>query len=183
MRNLKWLIFGVFGFALLFYKRDLVIYGLTSAEALDNDIIKVVNVLGGGRNAALLLAETAAAESNYGRAVDTTLNSGFGVFQFDTAGYEDVKQRTSNTRKDAVFNAFGVDVNRVDAWTLQYSPLTGAIFCRLFYLLRPGAIPSTLEGRAAYWKKYYNTKLGKGTEAHYIKAAKANRRAKIEGAF
>jgi hypothetical protein len=42
----------------------------------------------------------------------------------------------------------------------------------LFYTLRSDPVPVTLKGRAAYWKKHYNTKLGAGTEAEYIHDAK-----------
>lgn len=42
------------------------------------------------------------------------------------------------------------------------------LFTRLFYRLIPEAILETIEGRAKYWKKYYNTVLGKGTVEHYL---------------
>ena len=29
-----------------------------------------------------------------------------------------------------------------------------------------------LDGQAKYWKRVYNTRLGKGTESHFIKANK-----------
>jgi len=32
--------------------------------------------------------------------------------------------------------------------------------------------PSTLEGRANYWKTWYNSSLGKGTIKHYIESNK-----------
>ena len=46
----------------------------------------------------------------------------------------------------------------------------GALFARLHLLRCPGPIPDSLEGQAAYWKKHYNTILGKGTEEGYISA-------------
>ena len=42
-------------------------------------------------------------------------------------------------------------------------------FCRIFYRRKPGAIPGTLAGRAVYWKKYYNTLLGKGEVKGFLK--------------
>lgn len=51
---------------------------------------------------------------------------------------------------------------------LRYNPYLSLIFTRLFYRLIPEAIPETIEGRAKYWKKYYNTVLGKGTVEHYL---------------
>jgi hypothetical protein len=45
-------------------------------------------------------------------------------------------------------------------------------FCRLKYRRDKYAIPKTadLEGQAKYWKRVYNTRLGKGTVEHFIKA-------------
>ena len=44
----------------------------------------------------------------------------------------------------------------------------GVIMCRIHYLRSPGNIPTDLRGQAEYWKKYYNTSLGKGTVQQYI---------------
>tara|TARA_Y100000004_G_scaffold52017_1_gene57602 strand:+ start:4548 stop:4985 length:438 start_codon:yes stop_codon:yes gene_type:complete len=44
--------------------------------------------------------------------------------------------------------------------------------CRIHYRRVPSAIPSTIEERAKYWKKHYNSELGKGTVEHYLKANK-----------
>jgi hypothetical protein len=42
--------------------------------------------------------------------------------------------------------------------------------CRLVYYRRREALPPAddLAGLAAYWKLFYNTPLGKGTEAQWI---------------
>jgi len=39
---------------------------------------------------------------------------------------------------------------------------------RIHYLRIADKIPSTLEGQAAYWKKYYNSEKGAGTVEEYI---------------
>lgn len=50
--------------------------------------------------------------------------------------------------------------------------------CRLRYFLAPGALPDAddIDGLAQYWKRHYNTSLGKGkwedAKAAYIKYAK-----------
>ena len=41
--------------------------------------------------------------------------------------------------------------------------------CRVIYLRKKEPIPNDLIGWARYWKQYYNTILGKGTEAEFIK--------------
>ena len=48
-------------------------------------------------------------------------------------------------------------------------------FCRIHYRRQPGAIPKTMEGRAKYWKKFYNSELGRGTPEHYMKANLKNK--------
>lgn len=42
--------------------------------------------------------------------------------------------------------------------------------CRIYYYRQPGSIPKTIEGRASYWKKVYNTEGGAGTPSHYLEA-------------
>lgn len=49
-------------------------------------------------------------------------------------------------------------------WNLKYA----VAMCRVHYLRQPNAIPEDVEGQAAYWKKYYNTLLGKGTAEEYV---------------
>lgn len=46
----------------------------------------------------------------------------------------------------------------------------GCLFARVHYLARPGAIPADDEGRAAYAKRHYNTRLGKATARDYLTA-------------
>ena len=45
-------------------------------------------------------------------------------------------------------------------------------FCRLHYRRVPDALPkaSDLEGQAKYWKKFYNSHLGRGTIKHFMEA-------------
>lgn len=53
-------------------------------------------------------------------------------------------------------------------WDLRY----GAIMCRVHYLRIPEALPAydDIEAMAKYWKKYYNTVHGKGSEREFIAA-------------
>ncbi len=41
---------------------------------------------------------------------------------------------------------------------------------RMNYLRFPEPIPGSLQGQATYWKHYWNTSKGKGTEKKYLKA-------------
>jgi len=42
------------------------------------------------------------------------------------------------------------------------------IMARCHYLRVAEALPTTIQGYAKYWKKYYNTVKGKGTEEKFI---------------
>ena len=63
-----------------------------------------------------------------------------------------------------------------DDGTLEFCLLSNiglqAAFCRLHYRRVPSALPAgdNLEGQARYWKKYYNSDLGKGTVKHFMEA-------------
>ncbi len=52
---------------------------------------------------------------------------------------------------------------------LTLNPAYATAAARLQYYRVPEALPETLDGQAAYWKKYWNTKDGKGTAEQYIK--------------
>jgi hypothetical protein len=42
------------------------------------------------------------------------------------------------------------------------------LFARLHYFRVAAPVPHTLMEQAAYWKEYYNTRLGKGTPMKYL---------------
>jgi len=155
----------------VYYKRSIMFYGLTSRTHLYDMTNDVVACLGGGDNAKSLLLETAAAETGLGEAVDSSWWTGIGLMQFDEIGFTDVQQRTSSAVKEKVLACFGIDVDRATHTDLRWSPLLSLVFARLKYRLVPSAIPATLEGRANYWKKWYNSSLGAGTPEHYMSSA------------
>lgn len=145
-------------------------YGVSDPVHLAVDAQVVCDVLGHGSGYAVqLLLETACQETRLSTYRDRTdYSAGHGVCQFDRIGFVDVQQRTNPRLVQLIKDYFDVDIGEVEHRELEHSPLLSMIFCRLFYLLRPGAIPSSLEGRAAYWKKYFNTSAGKGSAAEYI---------------
>ena len=53
---------------------------------------------------------------------------------------------------------------------LEKNIAAGIIHCRLKYWRVPKKMPSSIEGQADYWKKYYNTEGGKGDPEHFIDA-------------
>lgn len=55
-------------------------------------------------------------------------------------------------------------------WALRMddNDMLGCVLAREHYRRCPGLVPETVAGQAWYWKKWYNTHLGKGTEEQYI---------------
>ena len=128
----------------------------------------VVDCLGGGENAYNLILETSATETALGQMYDGTIYAGMGICQFDKVPFYRVRKKSLKFR-DKIFKDLGVDIKLVEWEHLRYNSFLSLIFCRLYYLTIAEPIPATLEGRAGYWKKYYNSYLGKGTPKHYTK--------------
>lgn len=145
-------------------------YGLINKQDAVCYAREVCAVLGGGLTAIALLVETAAAETLLGDYKDPTpVSAGTGLTQVDLGTFEWLRDKYKNSRyASALLSAFGVDLSRTAYQELRTSPLLAMIFCRFRYLAAPGAIPDTREGRAEYWKRYYNTSAGKGTLADYL---------------
>lgn len=149
-----------------------VYYGLTSSMDIERLVTYVVSRLDHpSSNAIKLMMETCAAETALGTAKDIHTKSGHGLFQFDSIGIDDVIERTAEDTKNEIIAQFGIDIDTVKSADLDYSPLSSALFARLKYLLVPDAIPSGIEGRGKYWKKWYNSELGSGTITHYLQSA------------
>ena len=146
-------------------------YGITKERQAHEFANAVCHVLGGGENAVNLLIETAMQETKMGSYSDRHAHKwGVGITQFDQIGIDEVK-RSSPHVKNQVLNAFGVDIDAIELRDLAYSPLLSFICCRCFYLLKPGAIPGTVEERGEYWKMYFNSEAGHGTAEQYVSNA------------
>jgi hypothetical protein len=150
-----------------------VYYGLTNPTQLFEVVEVVCRALGSvGGLASELLLETAAQETNFGQYLDPTpRGAGRGVFQCDFIAFQDVQQRAKAADVKMVSRVFGFDLTRISHECLDLSPLAAAVFARLHYKLVRDAIPQTLDGRAAYWKRFYNTFAGKGTVDKYLASA------------
>lgn len=149
-------------------------YGLAKPSQARTFVQEVCDLLGHGsaNQAVAMLLETAAQETHMGRYRDPTPNgAGRGLFQIDLVAFEDVQHRARDIDVFRVREAFGIDVRSVKHSDLDFSPLLAAIFCRLFYKLKPEPFPVTVIQRASYWKRHYNTFAGKGTEVDYVRNA------------
>ncbi len=113
-----------------------------------------------------LLMGTAAHESLLGTYLKQTVGPALGVYQMEPATAEDVIEWTKE-KYPGLFERLGYDPPEIVA--MEYDLRFATIMARLNYLRMPGSIPETVVGQAGYWKKYWNTSLGKGTVAQYIK--------------
>jgi len=55
---------------------------------------------------------------------------------------------------------------------LESNIAAGIVHCRIKYYRVPKRLPSSIEGMSIYYKKYYNTELGKAAPEDFIQAAK-----------
>lgn len=130
-----------------------------------------------GKLAEDLLIGTACQESHCGeyiRQIGCTGSRGaFGIYQMEIATARDIYDNYLRHRPELY-----AEVERIKG---NYMSITDALVCNLAYATAMARIqyfrvkeplPATLEGQAAYWKKYYNTEKGKGTPQEYIANAK-----------
>ncbi|MDD4291989.1 MAG: hypothetical protein PHX51_07140 [Clostridia bacterium] len=108
-----------------------------------------------------LLLGTAAQESGFGKFL-RQLNHGpaLSIFQIERPTFEWLK--------DTYKKKF--DLENVEFEEIEWDLKKAILFCRLRYLVVRSPLPDAknIEALAAYWKKYYNTPLGAGTEKEFI---------------
>ena len=92
-----------------------------------------------------------------------------GIWQMERATHDDIWTNFLHYRTKLGLNVLGPyakpDHTRL-VWDLAYA----CALCRVHYLRSPSVLPSAgdIVGQAAFWKRWYNTPLGKGTEEQYI---------------
>lgn len=143
----------------------------------ENVIGPVLRYIGAwSRPAEDLLLGTAAQESHLGTYLRQLGNGpAMGIYQMEPATARDIRDSWLRY-KDRLATRVGLLRYTAslgthdDPWSEQLAAnlAFATAMCRIHYLRQPGAIPDTLEGQAAYWKRFYNTPLGRGTEDEYI---------------
>ena len=123
-------------------------------------------------DAASLVFRTGMAESGY-RHLRQVSGPALGFFQCEPATIQDIWDNYVSYRTEI----------KVRLWELGYKekaddlafigniPVQVAL-CRLKYRRDKHPLPSKddLQGQAEYWKRVYNTELGRGTVEHFMKA-------------
>lgn len=119
-----------------------------------------------------LVLGTACQESHCGKYLRQLGCSGvvgaFGVWQMEIATARDIYDNYLRYKPEMKTVVDGLRGNQSISDALMTNLAYACAMCRVHYLRQPGKIPATVDGQAGYWKKYYNTNLGRGTVAEYI---------------
>ena len=121
-----------------------------------------------------LLRKIAWVESKFGRDKNTfrTGDDGVGIWQIDSIALQATKDTTSHPnlkeKHDAIKKQFKIEWNSVTTIDL-HKPIYCGLAARLLLSNVKESIPKEDDKQAAYWKKYYNTKEGKGTVHKFLK--------------
>lgn len=154
-----------------------IYYGLTSKQELHEHIRRVCQVIkpDNASKAIPLMVGTACAETHFGTLRDRHIQQGRGVYQLDEVRFKDIRQYMLFQRPEfnvMCINEFGIDIQYVGyGIAIDYSPLLSTILCRIGYYMKPEALPAAgdTKGQAAYYKKHWNSSLGKSSTEKYLK--------------
>ena len=118
-----------------------------------------------------LLFETGMAESGYRALVQKGGGPALSFFQIEPNTAKDIFNNYVEYRQPLVEALIHLGLDPMDLdFSVKTNIAIAVCMCRFHYRRVPSAIPKTKQGRAKYWKNHYNTKLGKGTTEHYLKA-------------
>ena len=121
-------------------------------------------------NSVNLLMGTAAQESHLGK-YRKQIGGGpaLGIFQMEPTTFHDIVNNYLRYKPELAAKIERVArVSRFKAEDIENNDLLAICMTRVHYLRVKKAIPDNLEGWATYWKRYYNTPLGKGTAEEFI---------------
>ena len=118
-----------------------------------------------------LILGTCAQESALGLYLKQIKGPALSIFQIEEATYNDIWRYLAGKYDigESILSSCNCDQMpefEQIGWDLRLATM----MCRIKYWMVPESLPDAddIEGLAAYWKKYYNTELGKGTEEEFI---------------
>lgn len=116
-----------------------------------------------------LLMGTAAQESSMGTYIKQIRGPALGIFQMEPATYQDISNRLGRDRQMNLLETIGMDAMPLPK-DMIYNLKLAIAMARYKYLLLPEKLPEShnIMGLAKYWKKYYNTPLGRGTVMEFL---------------
>lgn len=122
-------------------------------------------------NVTEILMGTCAQESHLG-VYRKQLRGGpaLGIFQMEPATFMDIYQNYLRFKPELLKKVMKTaNVTVLKPSDLVENDVLAVAMARIHYLRVKEAIPVDLKGWAWYWKQYYNTPAGKGTEVEFIK--------------
>lgn len=110
-----------------------------------------------------LLMMTAAVESQFGTYLKQIKGPARGVFQMEPATEKDIWENYLRYKPTLAATVRKYSSGHPDE--LRFNLAYGILMARILYLRTPEGIPSVDDKKAlaSYWKKWYNTHMGKGT--------------------
>ena len=140
--------------------REIIEWGLKEMDLYSEDAVDLVY-------------KTGNAETGYRHLKQMGGGPAIGFWQVEPATLIDIidnyvkyRPELEKRLKSLGFSKIGIETRVMSNIALQ------AVFCRLKYKRDKYALPksSDLEAQARYWKRVYNTHLGKGTITHFMEA-------------
>jgi len=129
----------------------------------------------GAQAAGQLIMATIATESNGGEYLCQVRGPALGIIQMEPATLRDIIEWLDTAKNARIRHRVFAELSptKTDFEKLLVTNLEFAItMCRIFYWRVREALPEDGDwpGMARYWKKYYNTELGKGTPQNFMEA-------------
>lgn len=120
-----------------------------------------------------LILGTAAQESAMGTYLAQINGPALGIYQMEPRTWADILVNFLSFKES--LDKLVEDLKTKDCIVSGPEEMIGNLYyatamCRIHYYRVPEALPvhKDVKGYARYWKKYYNTELGKGTEDEFI---------------
>jgi len=121
------------------------------------------------RAAIELVLGTAAQESALGTYIRQKMGPALGICQMEPRTYLDIWHHFIDSKPDLRQRLEDLGIVKSYA-SLEWDLRQDIVMCRLHYRRIPEPLPASGDwaGQARYWKLYYNTPLGAGTEEQYL---------------
>lgn len=138
-----------------------------------NIVIPTLKSIGLFSEAAInIIMGTAYQESGGGYYIHQINGPALGIYQMEPNTYNEIIDWYRSNNQDILFKV--LDLTEYDRIPLperlMYDIQYATAMCRLYYYHINTPLPDSndIESIAKYWKKYYNTKKGKGTVEQFI---------------
>lgn len=155
--------------------------GLNDHHLRQYVIVPTLDYLGHNSDAAVqLLLNTARHESHLMYLVQLRNGPARGLWQMEPATHDDIWQHFLISKPDLHARLLRLSIGsregggHPDAQQMVGNLFYACAMARVHYLRVPEPLPAVhdLHGQARYWKRYYNTHLGAGTEEQFIATAR-----------